>query len=807
MNVHAFTMITQSIEIKPSSNTIRGFSQGESALRYTPVTLAQEELLLHKNINYEERGLSFPRFLENMFSNDHYRNKGIKAEQFKVRFVQDNKVKVIIGITMYQEPCGGLNDIRRPGVPITATVENFADASVKTGGVPGTLLGIMENIRNMTLSGPYSNEDFVVCLIADGRTRINGCHENLSALERMGLYHDLQEVYSKSGPLESQCRLTGADRYRFETVSDSSANRLNPRFTVDDGETVYVHLFENVVQYGDYPPLQVMFALKEFNAGKLDSHLWLFEGFSHHMYRVMNKDSLAVKSSLNKTVLHELYVVCLDAGTRPDPQAICKLVTAMECDDSIAGCCGEIAVDRGLSPANVLYNWTIAAQVFEYKVGNIIDKAFESFFGFISVLPGAFSAYRWSALSPPHLGPTSQRRPIVPYFKSVTHGGILNPFYGNMFLAEDRVLCLELVCSTENANILKFVKGAKAFTDVPSTVPLLMKQRRRWLNGSFFAQLFALQQAFIMMRIWSTKHTIIRKIALFSEFSFLTLLAILQWFLVGLCFLSFTVIWRSALVGDSENFDPILKAFMQSKDGSVSQAGSYIYTSLRSIYLVLLFTIFLLAMGTAPDSPSRSLRALYRAASLIFGFTMLGTLGLIIWILVSNGTGIQIIVFSCTTCGFLVPALFYGEALPLFATFIQSIFMQATYINIFHIFAFCNTHDLSWGTKGLDVSDNNQKHVIAQRNEFRTLLVLSWVITNFCLVYSIERFASVGNSQLYLSAIVMIAAAVNALKIAGSFLYLISEALCKVFNKRKPTKPQVVKRKQDWRKGTPYEFR
>ena len=133
--------------------------------------------------------------------------------------------------------------------------------------------------------------------------------------------------------------------------------------------------------------------------------------------------------------------------------------------------------------------------------------------------------------------------------------------------------------------------------------------------------------------------------------------------------------------------------------------------------------------------------------------------------------------------------------------------MQATYINIFHIFAFCNTHDLSWGTKGLDVSDNNQKHVIAQRNEFRTLLVLSWVITNFCLVYSIERFASVGNSQLYLSAIVMIAAAVNALKIAGSFLYLISEALCKVFNKRKPTKPQVVKRKQDWRKGTPYEFR
>lgn len=71
---------------------------------------------------------------------------------------------------------------------------------------------------------------------------------------------------------------------------------------------------------------------------------------------------------------------------------------------------------------------------------DVLDKPTESVFGYVSVLPGAFSAYRYQAL---------QGRPLEQYFHgdltladrlgkaSIREMGI---FTKNMFLAEDRIL-------------------------------------------------------------------------------------------------------------------------------------------------------------------------------------------------------------------------------------------------------------------------------------------------------------------------------------------------------------------------------
>ena len=103
------------------------------------------------------------------------------------------------------------------------------------------------------------------------------------------------------------------------------------------------------------------------------------------------------------------------------------------------------------------------------------------------MLPGAFSAYRFRAI---------QGRPLEQYF----HGdhsmadrlgpkGIygMNIFTKNMFLAEDRILCFELVAKANDRWTLTYVKPSKAETDVPESAAELIGQRRRWLNGSFAA--------------------------------------------------------------------------------------------------------------------------------------------------------------------------------------------------------------------------------------------------------------------------------------------------------------------------------
>jgi chitin synthase len=81
------------------------------------------------------------------------------------------------------------------------------------------------------------------------------------------------------------------------------------------------------------------------------------------------------------------------------------------------------------------------------------------------VLPGAFSILRWEAV---------EGSPVDSFLmgrNKFEH----SCFEANMYLAEDRVMCLEVLIKNSENYLLKYLPGAIAVTDAPNHLSMLMK--------------------------------------------------------------------------------------------------------------------------------------------------------------------------------------------------------------------------------------------------------------------------------------------------------------------------------------------
>jgi chitin synthase len=350
-----------------------------------------------------------------------------------------------------------------------------------------TMHGVMRNISHFCSRsksrtwGKDGWQKIVVCIVSDGRRKVHP--RTLDALAAMGVY---QDGIAKN--LVNQREVT-AHVYEYTTQVSL------------DSDLKFKGAEKGIV------PCQIIFCLKEKNQKKLNSHRWFFNAFGKAL-------------SPNVCIL-------LDVGTQPGPTSLYHLWKAFDTDSNVAGACGEIIAGKGKAWLGLL-NPLVASQNFEYKMSNILDKPLESVFGYITVLPGALSAYRYYALQ----NDTTGHGPLSQYFKGETlHGQNADVFTANMYLAEDRILCWELVAKRDERWVLKYVKSATGETDVPGkmatllrrikgltrsdAVPEFISQRRRWLNGAFFAAVYSLIH---FKQIWRTDHTVVRKILLHIEF-------------------------------------------------------------------------------------------------------------------------------------------------------------------------------------------------------------------------------------------------------------------------------------------------
>lgn len=286
-----------------------------------------------------------------------------------------------------------------------------------------TMHGVMRNVAHFCSRqksrtwGKDGWKKIVICIIADGRKKVHP--RTLDALAAMGVY---QDGIAKNSV--NQREVTG---HVYEYTTQVS---LDPDLKFKGAEKGIV-------------PCQMIFCMKEKNAKKLNSHRWFFNAFGQ-----------ALKPNV---------CILLDVGTRPGDTSLYHLWKAFDNDSNVAGAAGEIKAGKGKNWLG-LFNPLVASQNFEYKMSNILDKPLESVFGYITVLPGALSAYRFHALQNDETG----HGPLSQYFKGETlHGQDADVFTANMYLAEDRILCWELVAKRNESWVLKYVRQATGETDVP----------------------------------------------------------------------------------------------------------------------------------------------------------------------------------------------------------------------------------------------------------------------------------------------------------------------------------------------------
>lgn len=644
-----------------------------------------------------------------------------------------------------------------------------------------TMHAVMLNIKHFCsrnrsrVWGKEGWKKIVVTIVADGRDKV---HPGvLNVLSAMGVFQE--------GVAKNYVNGNEVKAHIFEYTTQVSL----------DEKLRYCGAEKGIV------PVQMIFCLKEKNAKKINSHRWLFNAFC---------------PELNPNVC-----VLLDVGTKPGPTSLYHLWKAFDADSNIGGACGEICAMLGPGYKHLL-NPLVAAQNFEYKMSNILDKPLESTFGYITVLPGALSAYRYIALKN---DPKTGKGPLASYFKGeLLHGSDADVFTSNMYLAEDRILCWELVAKKGEKWLLKYVKGCTGETDVPDDIPEFISQRRRWLNGALFAAVYA-QTHFT--QIWETSHSKFRKILLQIEFVYQFIQLIFTFFSLANFFLAFYFV-AGSLSGENNGVHP-------------SRAGFFLFLVFKYILICTLAALFIICLGNRPQGS----RHLFYICIILLAAVGSYALGCGFYFVArtvqdsgsaqfGNNNFTNILISMVSTYGvYVLMSILYLDPWHMLTSSAQYFILLPSYICTLQIYAFCNTHDVTWGTKGdntpkmdlgsavvkaekgkdvveiempaeqtdidttydevlvrirernlltKDGTDLKEKEIISERTkvedyyrEFRTRVVLVWMIGNMLLALIMIQVFNLTdtNGNVYLKIILWSVAGLSAFRAIGSFAYLV----------------------------------
>jgi cellulose synthase/poly-beta-1,6-N-acetylglucosamine synthase-like glycosyltransferase len=482
----------------------------------------------------------------------------------------------------------------------------------KWGILRDSLMGIADNMDNLNYflkkhPGLRPLTPSEVCCVAmfDGRKKMSGTlleerqdHAHFlteSDAEKMQAGMELDEQRQEDWKKEKKEREDAGEEVDDEEQPGKAALHFLTRHDLrmkmgSRGNTVWSTAFD------------CLFCVKEENGGRMNSHLWMFHGICP----VMNPE----------------YVLLLDCGTKMGSRAMLMLYHHLESNASVGGVCGQIIINE--VPC---MSMTVSSQHFELKADCCLTKPMESIFGCISEMPYAFCAWRFEAL---------EGIPLNKYFflESFADKANITPFIGNMYLAENRILCFEVFCRHDCDYVLQYVHGACAKKATLSHIGPLLEKRKHVMNGTFFATLYVVENFY---RVWTeSAHPMGRKFIL----------------ILYLVYSIFSLIFTLLLVGNS-----IIALALMLRTTMPEGLGFYSsFTMATYIWLTVSQVVY--GVGNDPANHPE----FYKVVVIVYGCISLYAWGMLIYMMAANliPSGLMPIIFLLFIAPY-IGAFLHGE--------------------------------------------------------------------------------------------------------------------------------------------------
>ncbi|MTH99598.1 glycosyltransferase family 2 protein [Roseibium sp. RKSG952] len=300
----------------------------------------------------------------------------------------------------------------------------------------------------------------------------------------------------------------GADKLHPSTREEMQRRGLLPRmegpYPDDGGMTVHESVLLPVGPEGN---ARVMVAMKHMNGGKLDSHRWVLRSIAPG--------------------LNPMCWLQIDTGNVPSLATLSEISRLFAEDPSVAAVVPRVEVEPRGSNLNPLYLF----QHVDFLWSRLLRLPAMDVMGYVDIVPGQMSATRWEWFN----RDSGDGKTVADRYLEGLHA--TKPHDIVRFLTEDALIGFELMCA--EGSDLRVVTSYRAMSQVEpcDTLPALLKQRRRWMNGGAVSTLY---QAVNLKRYWKASNSgWFRKsrvcaVALWTAFTMLLALAFTPAAILGL---------------------------------------------------------------------------------------------------------------------------------------------------------------------------------------------------------------------------------------------------------------------------------